>query len=541
MYKVLIADDEPKVCRLIEYSVDWESLGLKIVGIAENGIRALEMIRQLQVDIVITDIRMPGYDGLELIRQAKEINSQIGFVIISGHRQFDYAQKAIRYGVEDYLLKPIDEKELTRILRKMVEERESHQAQEEQQNLLQRQFEKDSERIRQSFIETLISEQGKLTVPLTRERVNEEYRCHFAAGIFLVVVIKADIARGEKQNEAYRVLERQVQHIAETELMPGSQELLSYVGAEGVYLILNIDEEYEKELRKRLKRIRANIRTFRDLFWEIQATVGVGCMVNSLEDIGLSIDSAKRAILNRIYMGVNHTIGVLPVLENPISVTELIGSRTRLSLMENIETLNEQAVIQELSRIRKQLSGEKMKDGAVLLALSVELVDTLVLSLKKMYTDTMPLRLQEEFRQAFHMCITVDEVFQALEETFRAGIQDVAQAREQSETRPIRDVKKYIQEHYNEPVKLEDVSSLTGFNPNYFSGMFKKQVGMNFSEYLTYVRIEKAKQFLIKGELSAMDIAEEIGYGDAKYFYKIFKKSTGLTPMEFSRLYQKMN
>lgn len=330
-------------------------------------------------------------------------------------------------------------------------------------------------------------------------------------------------------------------HIAETKLTPGSKELLSYIGPEGVYLLLNIDKDYEKELRKRLKRIRANICTLRDLFWEIEATVGLGCPVSDLKDIGRSVRSARRAILNRIYLGVNHTIGTLEEPESEVAVTELADPQVRFALNEHIETLNEQAVSEALEDIKKRVIKETGMDGEILLNLCSELIDTLILSLKKMCADTFTLRPREEFLQAFYMCTSVDEVFEVLNETFVKGIQDAARSKEQSETRPIRNVKKYIQEHYNEPIKLEDVSSLTGFNPNYFSGMFKKQVGMNFSEYLTHVRLEKAKQLLIQGEMPAMDIAVLIGYGDAKYFYKMFKKSTGLTPMEFSRLYQKMN
>lgn len=540
MYKVLIADDEPKVCRLIQYAVDWDKLGLQIVGVAENGIAALEMISEFQADIVITDIRMPGYDGLELIRRAKEINPQIGFIIISGHRQFDYAQKAIRYGVDDYLLKPIEEKELTRILQKMVADKESDRAQEERHCSLERQIEKDSERMRQSFIEMLIREPEKLTVPLSVEEVNEEYHCHFSEEIFQVVVIKADIAKRERQSETYRLLERQVRHIAETELMPGSIELLSYIGTEGVYLFLNIDKEYEKELRKRLKRIRAKICSLRDLFWEIQATAGIGCPVSELNNISHSVESARRAILNRIFLGVNHTIGTLDQPEGEAAVTDLADSQVRFALIEQIGTLNKQAAGEVLGEIKKRVVKKKGMDGESLLKLCRELIDTLILSLKKMCVDTVTIRSGEEFLRDFHMCTNVDEVFEVLCDTFGKGIQDVAQAQEQSETRPIRSVKKYIQEHYNESVKLEDISSMTGFNSNYFSGMFKKQVGMNFSEYLTHVRIEKAKQLLIQGEMTAMDIAVETGYGDAKYFYKMFKKATGLTPMEFSRLYQKM-
>ncbi|HBF39879.1 MAG TPA: DNA-binding response regulator, partial [Firmicutes bacterium] len=117
--KVLIADDEEKVCTLIYKLVDWKDFDMEVVATVYNGIDALERIRDLAPDVVITDIRMPGYDGIELIAKAKEINDHLEFIIISGYRHFEYAQSAIKYGVSDYLLKPIKKEELTGTLEKI--------------------------------------------------------------------------------------------------------------------------------------------------------------------------------------------------------------------------------------------------------------------------------------------------------------------------------------------------------------------------------------------------------------------------------------
>ena len=121
MCRVIIADDEPKVLLLIRNLIQWEELGLELVATANDGISALDLIEELHPDIVITDIRMPGYDGIELIERAKALDSRIDFIIISGYRHFNYAQKAIRFGVEDYLLKPLKALEINQTLRKMTE------------------------------------------------------------------------------------------------------------------------------------------------------------------------------------------------------------------------------------------------------------------------------------------------------------------------------------------------------------------------------------------------------------------------------------
>lgn len=120
MWKVIIADDEKLICRLIEALVDWDALGMEIVGKAENGLEALDMVRDLRPHLLITDIRMPGCDGLDLIRQARELSPEIEIVIISGYAHFEYAQTAIAYGVGNYILKPVNQAELNKTLQKII-------------------------------------------------------------------------------------------------------------------------------------------------------------------------------------------------------------------------------------------------------------------------------------------------------------------------------------------------------------------------------------------------------------------------------------
>ena len=120
MIKVVVADDEVKVCQLICNLVDWSAFDMEIVAVAHNGEEALEMVRQYHPDLLVTDIRMPGCDGLEMIARAKQLSDTLEFVIISGYRHFEYAQSAIKYGVSDYLLKPIQKEELCATLEKMA-------------------------------------------------------------------------------------------------------------------------------------------------------------------------------------------------------------------------------------------------------------------------------------------------------------------------------------------------------------------------------------------------------------------------------------
>ena len=119
MIKLVIADDEERVCRLINALGDWDTLGIKVVGIARNGVEALQLLGREKVDILITDIRMPGYNGLELIERVKKLSDSTKVIIISGYASFEYAQNALKYGVNDYLLKPISRQALNESLQSL--------------------------------------------------------------------------------------------------------------------------------------------------------------------------------------------------------------------------------------------------------------------------------------------------------------------------------------------------------------------------------------------------------------------------------------
>ena len=172
MCRVIIADDEPKVLLLIRNLIQWEELGLELVATANDGISALDLIEELHPDIVITDIRMPGYDGIELIEKAKALDPRIDFIIISGYRHFNYAQKAIRFGVEDYLLKPLKALEINQTLRKMTEKYKERDKAKQREEQYSARIEDDAKKRQEQFIASLLAEKSDGAAPATVDSVN---------------------------------------------------------------------------------------------------------------------------------------------------------------------------------------------------------------------------------------------------------------------------------------------------------------------------------------------------------------------------------
>ena len=138
----------------------------------------------------------------------------------------------------------------------------------------------------------------------------------------------------------------------------------------------------------------------------------------------------------------------------------------------------------------------------------------------------------------FWHCTDMAAVYRLLRQGIQAEIQRLKEAKALREMRPITEAKHYIQQHYQEALRLEDVSTAVGFNATYFSTLFKKETGQNFMDYLTELRISKAKELLCGEELSVQDVAEQVGYRDLKYFSRLFKKLTGVSPSDYKKLYK---
>lgn len=264
MIKVMIADDERMVCQLIEFLVQWETLEMQVVARAYNGVEALSAIKEYKPDIVITDIRMPGCDGLELIENAKAISPTLQFIIISGHRHFEYAQKAIKYGVKDYLLKPIQKDELVTTLSRMRRDYLEKTEQLTKEEKLKVYEQNNKNRIRRDFFNEVIFqkkvEKNEVTIP----NINNKYMFNFREGMFQIAIIKIDgMHEGSKDDIQY--MKDKMNQLIHVHLADDSYELETLTENFLCYLVLNFSEE-KVSLRNNLKAILDELLLQKELF-----------------------------------------------------------------------------------------------------------------------------------------------------------------------------------------------------------------------------------------------------------------------------------
>lgn len=530
MLKVLIADDESKVCRLIQMLCDWEKLDMELAGTAYNGLQALELIEQHMPDILITDICMPGCDGIEVIRKARELNPSLEVLIISGYADFKYAQSAIRYGVSDYLLKPIKQQELQETLEKLGNRCRQEKARMDASQQLLQFVEDDNQRKRCSLFFDLLLSSTKRPIP-ELEVLNEQYAYHFVPGVFRILLLKLDYNVQKYDQQAVRGILEGLEEKIRDSLSEYCEEFEICRDGAVSYIICNYLKDNSHQFRQSVRNAVDRINMKRFELWNAVFALGMGRSVNQCSDLELSLNTAVLAVRERLIEGCDK------LLEAP----ERMGRNDYSDLIANInyncskamELHDDQMVMECVNELKEKLLQDKLVTGNDLLR-AVQAVGTHALTNDKqgLYGG----RISEFFKEC-DACSSADMLFSLLGERLCQMVHTSRQMREEESRKPIRVAKQYIMNHYMESITLELVAEKAGFSSSYFSSLFKKETGVGFADYLIQLRMEKAKELLKNTKDSVKDICTAVGYNDLKHFTGMFRKYTGLKPGEFRKLY----
>ncbi|WP_341877285.1 response regulator [Defluviitalea saccharophila] len=537
MIKVVIADDEEKVCQLICSLIDWKALEMEIVGVAHNSIEALELIQSLQPDIMITDIRMPGYDGLELINRGKQIKNDIDFIIISGYSHFEYAQSAIKYGVSDYLLKPIKKNELLASLNKICEKQRLRTEQLTREERLKIRLQNDIDKLRSGFLTEILFKKATDQEELDMSKCNESYHFNFQSGCFQVFIIKMDCSYEDLFKSSIKIFENRISQIMRLFLKEECYDMEICFQNSRTYCLLNYDGDNKKRIRKQIKASLDELLVQNSIFNKIQFTIGLGIAVDNINDLRKSVITAEAAMEQRLIEGTNKLIENAPFQGNNTENDVLLSEFTK-NMEAALEFLDPYGVLESIDYIQNKVLNNPNISGHELLNVVKEAFNIYLMLLRKhQFNVENQDILLDSFSLNIELCSSASQLFDHLKSIISDSVNSAIENRRQAYIKPIREAKQYIQQNYMKPITLKEVSNYVGFNDSYFSSLFKKECGINFLEYLSEVRMNKAKELLKETNLSVACICEAVGYNDLKHFIKLFKKYSGLKPNEFRKLY----
>lgn len=537
MLKVLIADDEEKICQLIEKLIDWEALGLKVAAVASNGVDAVKKIMEYSPDIVITDIRMPGIDGMELIERTRKICPDTEIIIISGYRHFEYAQKAIRYGVRNYLLKPIRKVELRETLEKIVDICRERNEQMDFEERVRLALKNDAEKLRTGFISQLIYGSRERNENPSIEAVNAQFHFRFREGAFQILGIRFD--RIGRDDNCISFLADRATDIIRQFLGSLCFDAELYVECSNLYVLLNYSKEKQKHIRRGIRQMFDGLKQQESILKGMEITVGVGRMTDCISELRSSLLDARFMLQQRLIAGAGR---ILEIGEHGRVTSGFVDSegfgRFNRDMERALESLNTMEVRKVICGLLDQLSSYDGMTGYEALQMSREVCNHYIFCMKNrsIYVENES-KFVENFSRESEECVSMDELFHLLLRTICRSFDTAVEAKRAEDNRPMRLAKKYIQENYSKPLTLEEVSAKAGFAPGYFSTLFKKETGTAFLEYVQSVRMESAKKLLTTTTDSMYVVSEKVGYNDVKYFTKCFAKYTGLKPGEYRKIY----
>lgn len=529
MIKVLIVDDEILVRIGLKTIIPWEDNGFELIGEAANGEEALRLLKDNPCDIVLTDIRMPGCDGLQLMEEIHKLSPRTKCLILSNHNDFEYVQRALRLGAADYILKlTMEPSELMDKLNSMKEMIRQEAEQSLETSRLQVKVSKYSREAKEKRLrELLIKRQG------TRAEV-EEMMQEFGLRAYEppIYVISLRLDRYPKVLEENNFRSEHLLHYTVANIL--SEVFKKYSDGElldmgdGLFTILT--DRYQE----------AMVREMQDAvstFLKLSASVGVSSPFEDILDLHQAYDQAEKALAYRFYVGTEAL-----VYFDRIHYAEPDASSAPW-LQEQWEKLldirDEAALLDYLDRwYRSVLDGPKLSPDVERenWVHWIHLMDGFA---RRLGGDLYSAPLHEEMYpySAVRSLETLEDIYLWCRGWLPMYLNYIRSLSHQHVRPEIQVVLDVISKQYNQPLKVSELAKLVGFTENYLSILFKKETGQTIMDHLTRIRMDRARELLKDQTYKIYEISEMVGYGDSNYFSKQFKRMEGVYPLEFRRLY----
>lgn len=465
-YKLIIADDEKLICEMMNRLIDFERLGLELVGTAFDGQMLLSMIEEMNPDIVVTDINMPVLDGLEIIRRVHTSERKCRFVVISGYKQFDYAYNAIKYNVDNFILKPIDQEELNQTLAQITGE------------LRKKEETNDFRKIRGAARSMLFrrSVDEKVLEILPTERMNRQYFTSFREGMLQMLSIMVDYAQPDtKIFNNDETLPRLLPPIVRGTLENSCHDILVRVDPISVKAIMNYDQTNAEECAQKVKELYEKVQDLANRFEGVSITL---CLTEAKEGLESFNEFARQLELtewSRMAYGVNRVLNYSQLKVN------YYGPLTK-SRIEKLETEAIQALeVYDVNGIEAALDMFFAFPGNMLCSYeAMHFAREVVNCTSRLLREKLDITKENDLlirtlEQAPLCCISFEMLRLILKENIRTAMKLLVDELNKQNARPVKQAFSYVEKNYAKPITLEMIAAEVALNPVYFSALFKKR------------------------------------------------------------------
>lgn len=534
MIKAVIIDDDMTTIHGITRSIRWEEFGIEISGTAKNGKEGLEQIRMHRPDIILTDIFMPVMNGIDMLKTLREEGNQAEVIILSGFEDFKTAQSAVKLNVNDYLSKPATLDEIESVLRSVLAKIEQRTRTEKEDKELRDLLEYNLPTTKKQLFKGLLEPGFSQTASF--HKMADYLKVDFSNRYYTVLLIEFFMNR---ERNAYRPSELSLFAYAVKNIV---EELVQ--SKEGIY-VADIQRNVTAVIvsapyhgRKEQVKLQAKQTAYEFLnpiqkYLKLEVCASIGCIVEHVNDIPRSYVAAIDLLAERSRLPDQQLI----CEEDCRGVTKAVSRRPMESYQAIVDAVimgQEDLVDERITELVRTLHKGDVPSISTLREFSIDIVGVLTLALHEHGLQI------EDIDSRFNLYKEL-ELLHGIKD-FDAWLRDLlipvcgvmSRRGSQKHPRTIDFIMRYVQEHYAEDITLDVLAEKVYLTRNYLSQIFKQETGENYNNYLTRVRMEKAKEFMLSGNYKIFEICEMVGYKNNAYFSQLFKKHTGLTPSEFN-------
>lgn len=532
LYRIMIVDDEEEIRLGVIKKIDWEAYGFVVIGDAENGQEALEKAEKLQPDVVMTDIKMPFMDGLELGEKLSELMPSTKIIVFSGCDDFEYAHKAIKINVIEYVLKPINSIEFIEVLKRLKTQLDREYNEKRNLETLYKHYVESLPVIREQFLVGTI--EGKIN-PNRWEEQAEKLDIDFKAKYLSVALIHADGVLGEEnyipiQNDL-ELLPISIKNIID-ENMEKYCKFISFPYSDMIVVIGNFEKR--EDILSFIKGIDEGCKIYERIMG-ITISAGVGYVYDSPLEIRFSYRSAQSALDYSFILGRGKAIYIDDV-EPDNSIQLQFDEQEERSMLNSIKISSEEEITENIEKLFEKIEDLLLPFNQYRIYLME--ITTSLLKLVQSYE----LDIDEVFGENFNGYSYL-ETFDSINEVKKWFITKallvnsyIKKERINSSKLLVDKAKQYVNKNYSDPdLSVEKLCCELHVSPTYFSTIFKRETEMNFVNFLTTVRLEQAVKLLNTTDDKTYMIAEKVGYPEANYFSYVFKRNFGVSPSKYRK------
>lgn len=519
-YTVLLVDDEEEVIQVIMKKIDWEGLGFSVIGYANNGVKALEMVEEYQPDVVMTDIRMPYMDGMELAHRIREEFPGTKILIFTGFDEFEYAKEAVHLEVEEYILKPVNSVEMTKVFGQMKAKLDQEISEKRNTEILQKYYMDSLPILQANFYTTLI--EGRIHENELSKYLSD-YQISFSGPYYCCLVIHT--SSGQIPGDMNPLLLAiSVQRQAEERLKKRwNAKCFSYLG--NAVMIAQLKSRNEaSELTDESDRFCK----YAQRIIGAVVTVGVGQVCENILEMSQSYSSAREAVSYRAIYGASRAINIKEIAPQEKGEADAADDEI-MALFKAIRMGSESDVTRSVDRYMEHLAFvEKSRQNyhIAVIELAGALYrfsagnDIVAGDIRNLYGSLLDMEPEKLRKWLVETCLSFRE--------------NLISARSRSTKSYVLKGQEYVRDNYaNAELSLDHMCDVLNVSNSYFSTIFKRETGTSFIGYLTDYRMEQAARLLLETNEKNYIIAKKVGYLDPNYFSYVFKRAFGVSPSKY--------